>query len=342
MFEKEKERLEIYYDLVIIGAGPGGYHAAIRAAQYGAKVALIEKNKLGGTCLNKGCIPTKTLLASAHYFEKIKHAEELGITIKDYKVDFAKVVERKNRIVNELGVGIANLQKSWKNDVYVGHGKILGGNAEIGFEILIQGDNKKDIIIGKRVILATGSTPALVPRFNIDHDKILTSDDILDHNFKSIPKQLLIVGAGVIGCEFADIFASFGSKVTLLEYLPSPIATEEPLIIKQLQKIFDSKDIEIYTSQNVLSVENTGLGVKATTCSAKIPLEEIDLAEKLTFEADLCLISIGRNRVFNNLGLEELGIDTKEGTIEVDPKTLETAVHGIYAIGDVTGGIMLA
>ncbi|MFX1502785.1 MAG: dihydrolipoyl dehydrogenase [Promethearchaeota archaeon] len=338
----EKERLELYYDLVIIGAGPGGYHAAIRAAQYGARVALIEKDKLGGTCLNKGCIPTKALLASAHHFEKMKHAEEFGIKIKDYKIDFTKVVERKNRIVNELGVGIANLQKSWKNDVYIGQGKILGGNSEKGFEILIQGDNKKDIIIGKRVIVATGSTPALVPRFNIDHEKILTSDDILDHNFKSKPKRLLIIGAGVIGCEFADIFASFGSKVTLLEYLDSPIATEEPIIIKQLQKKFESKGIEIFTSQNVLSVENIGLSVKATTCSALVPMEKIDLADKLTFEADLCLISIGRNKVFKNLGLEELGIDTKKGIIEVDPKTLETAVHGIYAIGDVTGGIMLA
>ncbi len=338
----KEEKPEKQYDLVIIGAGPGGYHAAIRAAQYGAKVALIEKNKLGGTCLNRGCIPTKALLASAHFIEKVNDAEEFGITIKDYKVDFAKVVERKNSIVNELGTGIANLQKSWKNDVYIGYGKIRGGNFEEGFEVLIQGETNIEVILAKRLIIATGSTPALIPNFNVDHERILTSDDILDPNFKTIPKRLLIIGAGVIGCEFADIFTNFGSKVTLLEYLPSPIATEEPLIIKQLQKKFDSMGIKLFASQNVLTVENTGSGVKAITCSASIPPDEIEHAEKFTFEADLCLISIGRNKVSKNIGLEELGIMTRRGAIEVDPGTLETCVNGIYAIGDVNGGIMLA
>ncbi|MFW9781202.1 MAG: dihydrolipoyl dehydrogenase [Candidatus Heimdallarchaeota archaeon] len=330
------------YDLAVIGAGPGGYHAAIRAAQYGAKVALIEKDKLGGTCLNRGCIPTKALLASAHFIEKIQKAKEFGIEIRGYSSDFGKIVERKNEIVNELGTGIANLQKSWKNDVFIGFGRIIGGNAKEGFKISIQGDNIHETIDAKRVIIATGSTPALIPNFNVDHERILTSDDILDPNFKTIPKRLLIIGAGVIGCEFADIFAAFGSEVTLLEYLPSPIATEERIIVNQLQKIFDSKGIKIFTSQNVLSVENIGLGVKATTCSASVPIDGIENAEKLVFKADLCLISIGRNKVSQDLGLEELGIETNRGAIEVDPSTLETAVHGIYAIGDVTGKIMLA
>ena len=247
----EEERLMNVYDLVIIGAGPGGYHAAIRAAQFGAKVALIEKDKLGGTCLNRGCIPTKALLASAHYFEKLQHANEFGITVNDYKVDFTKVVERKNKIVDELATGIASLQKSWKNDVYFGHGKILGGNAQNGFEVLIQGENNHNKIIAKRIILATGSTPALIPNFNVDHDRILTSDDILDANFKIITSNLLIIGAGVIGCEFADIFASFGSKVTILEYLPSPIAGEEPLIVKELKKKFTQTGIEMRKNGNI-------------------------------------------------------------------------------------------
>ncbi|MHA1234286.1 MAG: dihydrolipoyl dehydrogenase, partial [Promethearchaeota archaeon] len=324
------------YDLAIIGAGPGGYHAAIRAAQYGAKVALIEKNKLGGTCLNRGCIPTKALLASAHYFEKLQDAEEFGISIEDYKVDFSKVVERKNKIVDELGTGIANLQKSWKNDIYQGHGKILGGNAEIGFDILVQGDNSEEFIVAKRVIIATGSTPALIPNFNVDHVRILTSDDILDPNFN------VIIGAGVIGCEFADIFANFGSKVTLLEYLPSPIAGEEPMIIKELKKKFDLMGIKIVTSQNVLSVEHTGSNVEVITCSTSVPADEIEHAEKFTYESDYCLVSIGRNKLSKDLGLEKLGIMTKRGSIEVDSATLETSVNGIYAIGDVTGGLMLA
>jgi dihydrolipoamide dehydrogenase len=338
----EKEGLKNTYDLAIIGAGPGGYHAAIRAAQYGAKVALIEENKLGGTCLNRGCIPTKALLASAHYFEKLKNAEELGIVINDYNIDFSKVVDRKNRIVDELCTGIANLQKSWKNNVYSGHGKILGGNIEIGFEVLIQGVNNNENIIAKRVIIATGSTPALIPNFNVDHEKILTSDDILDPNFKVIPERLLIIGAGVIGCEFADIFANLGSQVTLLEYLPTPIAGEEPIIVKELKKKFDLMGIKIVTSQNVLSVENTGLSVKAITCSNSAQANEIDQAEEFTYKSDYCLVSIGRSKLSNDLGLENLGIQTRRGAIEVDPATLETSVKGIYAIGDVTGGLMLA
>jgi len=338
----KKEGLKVEYDLAIIGAGPGGYHAAIRAAQYGAKVALIEKNKLGGTCLNRGCIPTKALLASAHFFEKLQDAEEFGIEISDYNIDFSKVVERKNRIVDELGTGIANLQKAWKNDVYFGYGKILGGDTENGFEVLIQADNNDEKICAKRVIIATGSTPALIPNFNVDHERILTSDDILDPSFKIIPEHLLIIGAGVIGCEFADIFATFGSQVTILEYLPSPIAGEEPIIIKELKKKFDLMGIEIVTSQNVLSVENTGSNVKATTCSTSFSANEIEEAEQLTYEADYCLVSIGRNKLSKELGLEELGIKTIRGAIEVDPATLETSVHGIFAIGDVTGGLMLA
>lgn len=332
---------ELVYDIAIIGAGPGGYHAAIRAAQYGAKVALIEKSELGGTCLNWGCIPTKALYASSHLIEKLGEAEEFGVEITDYKLNFAKAVERKNKVVNELVGGIASLEKAWKNDVYKGYGKILGGNVIDGFNISIQGEDTKTIT-AKRVIIATGSSPALIPAFNIDHDKILTSDDILSPNFKTVPARLLIVGAGVIGCEFANIFASFGSKVEMLEFLPGPIATEEPMIVKQLQKKFDSKGIKIHTSQAVISVENTGSGVKAITCSADISRDQQECAEKYIYEADFCLVSIGRAKESKNLGLEDLGIETLRGAIKCDQKTLETSVQGIYAIGDVTGGIMLA
>ncbi|MFX0153644.1 MAG: dihydrolipoyl dehydrogenase [Candidatus Hodarchaeota archaeon] len=332
---------EILYDLAVIGGGPGGYHSAIRAAQYGAKVALIEKEKLGGTCLNWGCIPTKALYASAHLIENIKKANDFGIEISDYKASFARAVERKNKVVQELVEGIEALEKGWKNDVYYGFGKIIGGNMNTGFEISIEGKNNS-IIKAKSVIIATGSSPALIPAFNIDHERILTSDDILDPNFKSVPDRLLIIGAGVIGCEFANIFATFGSKVTMLEYLASPIATEEPMIVKVLQKKFEEDGIEIHTSQNVLSVENTGTGIRATTCSAEVPRDQIDNAEKHTFEADLCLVSIGRAKESKDIGLEQLGIETDRGAIKVNSDTLETAVKGIYAIGDVTGGIMLA
>ena len=332
---------EQQYDLAVIGAGPGGYHAAVRAAQYGAKVALIEKKYIGGTCLNRGCIPTKALYASAHMIEKVEEAGEFGVEITDFKVDFAKAVDRKNKIVQELVEGIAALENAWKNDIFIGHGRINGGIPETGFEISIQSEDNR-LINAKRVIIATGSSPALIPAFNIDHERILTSDDILDPNFKTIPERLLIIGAGVIGCEFANIFNKFGSKVILLEYLPTPIATEEPMIVKQLQKKFQSLGIEINVSQNVLSVENTGSGVKATTCSASVPRDQVDSAEKFIFEADLCLVSIGRAKESRSIGLEEMGIKTDRGAIKVNPKTLETAAKGIYAIGDVTGGLMLA
>ncbi|MBY9011910.1 MAG: dihydrolipoyl dehydrogenase [Candidatus Lokiarchaeota archaeon] len=332
---------EKQYDLAIIGGGPGGYHAAIRAAQYGAKVALIEKDKLGGTCLNWGCIPTKALYASAHLIEKIKEAHEFGIEISEYNLDFAKAVERKNKIVEELVGGIEQLEKAWKNDVYKGHGKIIGGDINSGFEVSVEGENNA-VIKAKRVIIATGSSPALIPAFNIDHERILTSDDILHPDFKTVPKRLLIIGAGVIGCEFANIFTRFGSKVIILEYLPSAIATEEPMIVKVLLKKFEELGIELYTSQNVLSVENTGSGVKATTCSASILRDHTDSAEKSIYEADLCLVSIGRAKISKDLGLKTLGIETDRDAIKVNKNTLETSVKGIYAIGDVTGGLMLA
>ncbi len=333
------------YDLAVIGAGPGGYHAAIRAAQYGAKVALIEKDKLGGTCLNRGCIPTKALYASASLIDQIKEAEEFGVEVSSFTPNFAKAVERKNKIVSELVEGIAGLEKAWKNDVFIGVGKIIGGNAENGFEISIQGQDNK-MINAKRVIIATGSAPALIPAFNIDHERILTSDDILDPNFKTVPSKIIIVGAGVIGCEFANIFATFGSKVEMLEFLPSPIATEEPMIIKALKKNLEKRGIQIHTSQGVLSVENTGSGVKAITCSADVPRDKQNdpETEKFTYEADLCLVSIGRAKISGNLGLEELGIEMNRGAIAIDTNTCETSAKGIFAIGDVSasGAPMLA
>jgi dihydrolipoamide dehydrogenase len=329
------------YDIAIIGSGPGGYHSAIRAAQFGAKVALIEKNNLGGTCLNLGCIPAKALFASADLIQKLREkGEEHGI-LCDFKLDFSKAVSRKNQVVKDLTEGIARLESAWNNDVYMGHGKILNGNTTNGFEISIEGEDNK-IIKAKRVIIGTGSTPVLIPVFNIDHDRILTTDDILDPNFKTLPEKLLIIGAGVAGCEFANIFASFGSKVTMLEYLPSPIATEEPMVVKVIQKKFENLGIEILVSQNVLSIVNTGSGVKATTISADVSRDQIETAEKSIFEADYCLVTIGRAKESSNLGLEDLKIETMRGAIKVNPKTLETSVKGIFAIGDVTGGIMLA
>jgi dihydrolipoamide dehydrogenase len=331
------------YDIIVIGGGPGGYHAAIRAAQYDAKVALIEKDKVGGTCLNRGCIPTKALYSSAKLIEEIEEkAKDFGIELPGAPTpNFSQAVERKNKVVEELVGGIDQLLKSKKIDVFKGVGSLVSGNKDVGFEVKVDGPNATQIK-GKRVILATGSEPALIPAFNIDHKRILTSDDILAADFKTVPKTLLIIGGGVIGCEFANIFRRMGVKIIILEFLDTILATEEKLVVNELKKKFKEMNIEIYESQNVLKVENTGTGVKATTCSAKVPRDQIESAEKSTFEADLCLVSIGRNKVSNNLGLDKMSIQTNRGQIIVNPKSLETDAPGVYAIGDVTGGLMLA
>lgn len=335
--------IDTNYDIAIIGAGPGGYQAAIRAAQYGAKVALIEKNQLGGTCLNLGCIPTKALYASSNLIEKVQNSNNFGIDIPNYTKNFNQAVKRKNEVVQELVEGIYSLQKAWKNDVYIGYGKIKQGNIKDGFIISIQA--KEDLEIkAKRVIIATGSSPSLYPEFNIDHERILTSDDILNPGFNKVPKRLLIIGAGIIGCEFANIFASFGSKVIMLEYLQTPIATEEPQAISLIQKKFKEMGIEIHTSINAISLENTGSGIKATTCSAGVPKDQLSCADKMVHEADYCLVSIGRNKESNNIGLENLGVKRLRDSIFINSKTTETNIEGIYAIGDVasSGAPMLA
>jgi len=331
------------FDIIVIGGGPGGYHAAIRAAQYDAKVALIEKSKIGGTCLNWGCIPTKALYSSAKLIEDIhEKAKDFGVKITGApQIDFGQAVERKNKVVKELVEGIEQLVKTAKVSLFNGVGSFLGGTTEAGFEIKIDG-KEKTTIKGKRIIIATGSEPAMIPTFNIDHKRILTSDDILSPDFKTVPKRLLVIGGGVIGCEFANIFTRMGAKVIILEFLDTILATEEPIVVRELKKKFQEMGIEIYETQNVLKVESTGNGVKATTCSAKIPKDQIDSTEKKMFEADNCLVSIGRNKVSNNLNLNSIKVQANRGQISVNPKTLETNEPGVYAIGDVVGGAMLA
>ncbi|MHA1729600.1 MAG: dihydrolipoyl dehydrogenase family protein, partial [Promethearchaeota archaeon] len=337
---------EKVYDLIVIGAGPGGYHAAIRAAQYGAEVAIIEREHLGGTCSNYGCIPTKALYSSALHLENIQEkAADLGIIIEgNIKVEFEKMVERKNRVVSELRTGIEGLLTAQKVNMFHGFGKLEGRGEDGEFTISSTDDEENTILLkSNNVIIATGSTPLLIPAFNIDHKKILTSDDILAPGFKTVPKTLLIIGAGVIGCEFANIFTRLGSKVTMLEYLPTMLVTEEKLVIKELQKKFSKMGIEIYTNQNVLNVESTETGVKATTCDAKVPRNQTDSAEKFEYKAEMCLVSIGRAKNSSNLGIDEMGGKIERGSILVNKETLETDIPGVYAIGDVNNAsLMLA
>ncbi len=336
------------FDLIIIGSGPGGYHSAIRAASYGAKVALIEKDDvLGGTCSNRGCIPTKALYSSTKFLADVREkAEKFGIQINgEITPNFSIAIERKNKIVKELTDGISGLCKAKKVSIFYGFGSLLGGNIYINFDVSIMlNDGKETNIKGKRVILATGSAPAAIPAFNIDHKNILDSDDILDvkKGFNTNPKSLIIIGGGVIGCEFANIFAQYGTKVILLEYLPTILANEEKLIVKTIKKEFKKLNISIYESKNVLSVVKTDKGVKATICDANLAPEESEKGKKQEFDADMCLVSIGRKKVIDNLGLEKFQIHIQRGAISINHETMETSFPGIYAIGDCTGILMLA
>ncbi|MFX1453643.1 MAG: dihydrolipoyl dehydrogenase [Promethearchaeota archaeon] len=331
------------YDIIVIGGGPGGYHSAIRAAQYGATVALIEKDKVGGTCLNRGCIPTKALYSSAKIMEDIQEkSKEFGILLPEKpKVDFKTVVERKNKIINEMVAEIEQLIEKRKVDLFHGFGSISGGHINSGFLVKVDGVEQTQIK-GKRIILATGSVPALIPNFNIDHERILTSDDILSPDFNIIPENLIVIGGGVIGCEFAYIFGQLGSKVTILEYLDTILATEEKLIVKDLKKKFKGMNIEIHESMNCQTIKNTGTGVEVYTIPASTPKEQAESVEKQCFKGDYCLVSIGRTKFTQNLGLENTRIKVERTGMIVNPTNLETDEPGIYAIGDVTGGIMLA
>ena len=331
------------YDIAIIGGGPGGYHAAIRAAQYGAKIALIEKTKVGGTCLNLGCIPTKALYSSAKLIENIeKNAKNFGVDIiGEVKPNFRNAVERKNNIVKELISGIEILIKQRKIDLFYGIGCIMDGSIDTGFLIRIEG-NQTIKLNTKRIIIATGSQTINNPLFNTDHESILTSDDILNPNFKTVPKSILIIGGGVIGCEFANIFKRFGSEVTIIEYLPSILAVEEPLIVKELKRKFNVMGIKIYENQNVIKIEKIERNVKVFTHDRNISLEDNQNIRENIYEAELCLISVGRKANIEGLGLENTNVKLIQNRIIVNPNNLETDEKGIYAIGDVTGGVMLA
>ena len=336
---------EEIFDLAIIGSGPGGYHSALRAASYGAKVALIEKeDRLGGTCSNFGCIPTKALYSSAKMIADLKEKSALlGINVGSVSYDFSKAVDRKDQVVRELTEGVAQLCKVKKVHIFKGFGSLVEGNIYTNITVNIHANDGSDIQIkAKRVILATGSKPAAIPAFNIDHQKILDSDDILRTGFNRLPKKLIIIGGGVIGCEFANIFAEFGSEVTILEYLPTILANEEKLIVKTLKKKFQVLGITIHESKNVLAVETTENGIRATICEANVPREELDSAEKQLIEADMCLVSIGRLKYTDGLRLEQFQIKLQRGSIPINHESMETSFSGIFAIGDCTGILMLA
>ncbi|RJQ46094.1 MAG: dihydrolipoyl dehydrogenase [Nitrospiraceae bacterium] len=311
--------------ITIIGAGPGGYVAAIRAAQLGAEVAVIEESEVGGTCLNWGCIPTKTLIASAEVLHKARNAGDFGLELEGtVSPNIVKIMERKKKVVDVQIKGIRGLFKSWGVRLIEGRGVIESPKK---IKITLKDGNVQNIDTDK-IIIATGSRPAQIPVFPFDGTRILSSDHAI--NLNTIPKSLVIVGAGVIGCEFAFIYKEFGSEITMVEMMPRAVSTEDAEISDILERELKKKKIKLLTNTSVQKVDVKEEGVSVVLSDGK------------TLEAEKVLVSIGRAVNSKNLGLEEVGVQMgKRGEIPVNDK-METNIEGIYAIGDVVGGIMLA
>ncbi|GAB4540287.1 MAG: dihydrolipoyl dehydrogenase [Thermodesulfovibrionia bacterium] len=312
--------------IAILGAGPGGYVAAIRAAQLGADVTVIEETEVGGTCLNRGCIPTKTLIASADVLSKAKSAGDFGLQLNgSIEPDIQKIIERKDKVVSIQVKGIRGLFKSWGIRCIDGRGFMVSPKSIM----VTTKDGSKEEVTADRVIIATGSRPANIPTFPFDGKNILSSDDAL--RIDNIPSSILIIGAGVIGCEFAFIFREFGSDVTMVEMLSHAVSTEDEEISSILERELKKRKIRLFTDVKVESVEiKDGGGVSARLSNGNI------------IEAEKVLVSIGRAINSDNIGIEDIGIKKgQRGEIIVDNR-MQTNIEGVYAIGDVVGGLMLA
>ena len=318
------------YNLAIIGSGPGGYVAAIRAAQLGLTVAIIEKySTLGGTCLNVGCIPSKSLLDSSEHFFNATHTfAEHGIKTGALEADIVQMVTRKNGVIKKINDGINYLMQKNKITVYNGLGSFTDKNTIK----IIKTDNTEESITADNVIIATGSKPTILPFIPLDKKRIITSTEALSLN--EIPKNLIVIGAGVIGAEMGSVFARLGSKISFVEFADAMIPTMDKTMGKELQKSM-KKDFapNFYFSHKVIKVENTGNEVIIT---AEINGQTVEI------KGDYCLVAIGRKPYTEGLNIEILGITLDKGKIPVNEATLETDVKGIYAIGDVIRGAMLA
>lgn len=312
------------YKIAIIGAGPGGYVAAIRAAQLGAKVAVIEQGALGGTCLNRGCIPTKALLAGAALVQEIRRAATFGIEVQGYTVDYGRLAARKDAVVKQLNQGIAYLFKKNKVDLFAGKACLRNPR-----RIAITGDNGQvQEIEAENIILATGSEPALLPSLGYNGRSVVTSTEALE--WSALPESLVIIGGGVIGCEFATLFSTLGVKVTIVEAMPTILPMIDGELARRYQMLLKRVGVEIKTGVQVTAVRDEGGLVKLTLATG----EELSVAK--------VLISIGRRFNTSGLGLEEIGVALgSRGEILVDDY-LRTNIEGVYAVGDVTNKIQLA
>jgi dihydrolipoamide dehydrogenase len=314
-------------DLIILGSGPGGYVAAIRASQLGRKVTIIEKEALGGVCLNWGCIPSKALLRSAQLYNDIKHASEFGFTAKEVSLDFPKVVNRSRDVAGKLSGGVTYLMKKNKVEVVYGTGSLLKGN---NIKV-IDAKGCETTYSYKDIIIATGARARSLPGVTVDGEYIHTYRTILEH--KKLPKKALVIGAGAIGIEFAYFHSSFGTDVTVVEMVDQVLPLEDTEVAQTLEKVLSKKGIKFKLGSTVSDITNKN-GIVSAKIKNKAGQEE-------SWSGDLCLLSIGVVPNTEKIGLEEVGIATERGFIKVD-KYLKTNIPNHYAIGDVVGGILLA
>lgn len=318
------------YDVAVIGSGPGGYIAAIRCAQLGMKTAIVEKyDVLGGTCLNVGCIPAKALLDSTEHYHMAKsNFQQHGINLKELAVNFKQMVKRKSEVVEQVTKGVAFLMKKNKIDVYSGVGSFKDAN-----HISIAGSDKKTSEIETaNTIIATGSKPSSLPFIKIDKKRVITSTEAL--KLSRIPKTMVIIGGGIIGCEMGSVYARLGTKVTMIEYMDRLIPGMDKDMGKEMRKIMTNLGVEVLLSSEVKEVSTTSrsVSVKSTGKSGK----------SVETKAEYCLVAVGRKPYTDMLGLDKIGIKTDEqGRVPINEK-LQTPVKGVYAIGDVVKGAMLA
>ena len=313
------------YNLIILGSGPGGYVAAIRASQLGLNTAIIEKENLGGICLNWGCIPTKALLKSAQVFNYIKKASDYGLKIKSYEKDFKSIIERSRNISNSMSDGVKFLMKKNKIDIITGHGKVLNGK-----KVEVENKKKKTIFRADNIIIATGARSRELKNIPHDQNKVIGYRKAM--SLKEQPKKIIIIGSGAIGIEFAYFYNSIGSDVTILEYQKNIIPLEDEDISKQLERNFKKNGIKIFTNSEVMSIDKT-----AKTVSAKFKSEN----KEEVLSADIIISATGIKSNIENIGLEDVGIAVDNDKILVND-FYETNIPGYYAIGDITKGPALA
>ena len=316
--QKQKKLITMNYDIIIIGSGPGGYVTAIRASQLGFKTAIIEKENLGGICLNWGCIPTKALLKSAQVFKYINHAEDFGLNKVEASFDFPNVVQRSRGVAEKMSKGVEFLMKKNKIDVIFGTAKV-----KLGKKVAVEKDGAVTEYTAEHIVLATGARSRELPNLPQDGKKVIGYRQALA--LPKQPKSMIVVGSGAIGVEFAYFYATMGTEVTVVEFMPNIVPVEDEDVSKHLEKSFKKAKIRVMTNASVESVDTSGDGVKAQVKTEKGIVE---------LQADILLSAVGITANIENIGLEEVGIKTEKGRVVVD-EWYRTSVPGYYAIGDI-------